>query len=453
MNKIKRLITITILTFAMLAVAVAGCKKRNASTLPSSTSSQSSGEDGTDVSNSSDETSEQSTKSDSGKDSDDSEKDTDDSKETTTDSEDSDDETTNTTDLGDETTTEKEGQASTENTDAATTSSNSTKETTKATEATTTTKATEAATTAKPTEATTTATQATEVATTTTQAETTTVQEETTTAAPTISLEPLTDSMSNHVYGSYTDDDLAAAKSIAESLVTSATSQEYVVKVIHDYLVNTITYTLGCHSIYDALVNKACVCQGYADAFSAICYYLGIEAHTAHGTATNSKGTESHAWNQVKVDGTWYNIDVTWDDPEDTLSYQYFLITDDKIKKDHTLKGVAGGTVNSCTSTTTTDYELVYAKSLCTNCIVISSIDTTAIAEYIHTYPTQETYYFIYDFGETGVSASDDGIYQSISDAVYNVLVSDNIGFSMRGTSISYTYGARYVCYPIIVTR
>jgi transglutaminase/protease-like cytokinesis protein 3 len=40
------------------------------------------------------------------------------------------------------------------------------------------------------------------------------------------------------------------------------------------------------------------------------------------------------------VDGKWYNIDVTWDDPDDgeRIYYDYFCIPDSKIYKDHTVE-------------------------------------------------------------------------------------------------------------------
>ena len=34
------------------------------------------------------------------------------------------------------------------------------------------------------------------------------------------------------------------------------------------------------------------------------------------GTATNSSGqTENHAWNCIKINDVWYEVDPTWDDP------------------------------------------------------------------------------------------------------------------------------------------
>lgn len=45
-------------------------------------------------------------------------------------------------------------------------------------------------------------------------------------------------------------------------------------------------------------------------------------------------------WNMVKVNGKWYQIDVTWDDPISSdgrpiLRHDYFLISDAQMYKDH----------------------------------------------------------------------------------------------------------------------
>jgi transglutaminase/protease-like cytokinesis protein 3 len=52
----------------------------------------------------------------------------------------------------------------------------------------------------------------------------------------------------------------------------------------------------------------------------------GLEARIISGIGNGA----SHAWNIVKVEGKWYNIDLTWDDPlsyngEAVLTYDYFL--------------------------------------------------------------------------------------------------------------------------------
>lgn len=119
------------------------------------------------------------------------------------------------------------------------------------------------------------------------------------------------------------------------------------VKNIHDYLVLNFVYTLpsngrdmGVHSLDQALNSGKVVCDGYAKAFYFLTNACGIETILLGGEATNDSGTESHAWNKVKINNKWYAIDVTWDDPypdeTGTVRYEYFLVTDSDIAYDHT---------------------------------------------------------------------------------------------------------------------
>ena len=48
--------------------------------------------------------------------------------------------------------------------------------------------------------------------------------------------------------------------------------------------------------------------------------------------------SEQHVWNAVELDGKWYHLDLTWDDPitntgEEILSHTYFMITTQKLKE------------------------------------------------------------------------------------------------------------------------
>ena len=111
------------------------------------------------------------------------------------------------------------------------------------------------------------------------------------------------------------------------------------VKEVHNWLIKAIEYdtnetTIEPYSIYGALTQGKAVCEGYARSFKYIMDELEIPCVLVSGTATNSNGiTESHAWNYVLLNGDWYAIDVTWDDPiiigEGTVSedtnYKYFL--------------------------------------------------------------------------------------------------------------------------------
>ncbi len=65
--------------------------------------------------------------------------------------------------------------------------------------------------------------------------------------------------------------------------------------------------------------NKGPVCEGYARAFMVLCQQLGIPCVLVDGVskASLSDQPEAHMWNNVQVDGKWYAVDVTWNDPYD----------------------------------------------------------------------------------------------------------------------------------------
>ena len=52
--------------------------------------------------------------------------------------------------------------------------------------------------------------------------------------------------------------------------------------------------------------------------------------------------TTNHTWNAIKLDNIWYHIDLTWDDPvntlnKDILSHDYFMLrTNELLSKDLT---------------------------------------------------------------------------------------------------------------------
>lgn len=125
------------------------------------------------------------------------------------------------------------------------------------------------------------------------------------------------------------------------------------IKMVHDYLVDSIEYdeTLAQENIcnlYGALINKKCVCEGYAEAFKFIMDGLDIPCVIVSGQGTNSEGqTENHAWNYVQINNEWYAVDVTWDDPiiigggflNKEAKYKYFLKGESDFNKTHSPSG------------------------------------------------------------------------------------------------------------------
>lgn len=109
------------------------------------------------------------------------------------------------------------------------------------------------------------------------------------------------------------------------------------VRLIHDEIILHCAYidsTYHSQDLYGALVGGQAICEGYAEAFQYVCEKAGIEAIIIVG-ATNGNPPEPHEWNMVKLDGDWYQMDLTWDDPigapSDTIVYDYFNVTDSFI--------------------------------------------------------------------------------------------------------------------------
>ena len=137
------------------------------------------------------------------------------------------------------------------------------------------------------------------------------------------------------------------AVKIVECIISSSMNDFQKALEIHDWLIFNVDYdnTYSNYSAKNAFVDRSCVCQGYAEAFELLAEAAGLEATFVAGVATNSSGnTESHAWNQVKISGKWYNVDTTWDDPtyagkpasdHTGNRYDYFLISKTQLEKDH----------------------------------------------------------------------------------------------------------------------
>lgn len=159
-----------------------------------------------------------------------------------------------------------------------------------------------------------------------------------TTSSITPSSETFNDTAKNVTQSNVNDQ----VKSICNSIITSGMSDFQKVMAIHDWLTANISYdyTYSHYYVEETLRDRTGVCQGYALCFLEMATYVGLEATFVGGTANNGTGSgyQSHAWNQVKINGTWYNVDVTWDDPtgSDTPGYTYFLVSDSTLNKNHT---------------------------------------------------------------------------------------------------------------------
>lgn len=67
-----------------------------------------------------------------------------------------------------------------------------------------------------------------------------------------------------------------------------------------------------CYTAYSMLEYGKAVCEGYAWLYNILLQRVGIESYIVKSSELN------HGWNVLNIDGSWYHVDVTWDDNYDT---------------------------------------------------------------------------------------------------------------------------------------
>ena len=157
---------------------------------------------------------------------------------------------------------------------------------------------------------------------------------------------------------------MEAADAILAQTVTAGMSDYDIAKALHDYLVlncvydydNYLRHTVPAESYTadGALLEGTAVCAGYARAYQLLMQEAGIPCEYVSGYAGGG-----HAWNVVEIDGAWYHVDTTWDDPVPDragyVRYDYFLKSDDYMRANRHTRWTADRT---CTSTKYDDADL-----------------------------------------------------------------------------------------------
>lgn len=103
---------------------------------------------------------------------------------------------------------------------------------------------------------------------------------------------------------------------------------------IHDTLAAKFDYDTKekNYDVYSLFADGRGVCQAYSLAFVALAGEVGLESKII------TSDDMDHAWNIVQVDGEWYHVDVTRDDPisdtspSETVLHQAFLRSDESMR-------------------------------------------------------------------------------------------------------------------------
>jgi len=86
--------------------------------------------------------------------------------------------------------------------------------------------------------------------------------------------------------------------------------------------------------LYGGLIEGKAICAGYALILNQALKYVGLKSQYVKGFAL---GEDGHAWNQVQIDGKWYNSDPTWDSQENQFyrRYEHMLLNDEDFNQTH----------------------------------------------------------------------------------------------------------------------
>lgn len=143
---------------------------------------------------------------------------------------------------------------------------------------------------------------------------------------------------------------LERCREVLGEVLTEGMSAYEMELAVHDWLVERGSYDrtvydnpnhsgrTGYRDPWGMLVGGYGNCLGYSSTFQLLMDLSGVECITVVGAAFGSR--EDHAWNMVKLDGEWYCVDVTWDDPTGAARngrhHRYFNVTSAYLREtDH----------------------------------------------------------------------------------------------------------------------
>ena len=126
------------------------------------------------------------------------------------------------------------------------------------------------------------------------------------------------------------------AKAVVAEVIRPGMSDYEKALALHDWLIYHANYDYTFTYYYPdgVLLHGTGVCQSYALAYEILLQEAGVVSQYVSGSA----GGGGHAWNLVKMDGDWYYVDCTWDDPNEGggfENHEYFGLTSEMLSADH----------------------------------------------------------------------------------------------------------------------
>lgn len=143
----------------------------------------------------------------------------------------------------------------------------------------------------------------------------------------------------------YAEEEIELIKAKVDQLATTLINPEATdidnIKIIHDYIINNTIYdsdrsdkniiAYKSNIAYGPLFQGYGICGGYTDTMELFLEKMGIKSFKV--------SSQNHIWNAVYLNGNWYHLDLTWDDPviknangpTHILEHDFFLIKTNEL--------------------------------------------------------------------------------------------------------------------------
>ena len=133
--------------------------------------------------------------------------------------------------------------------------------------------------------------------------------------------------------------------------LTEGTDYEKEIRV-HDWFCENVKYDFRgsdideparvvlSHNIVGVFAKQKAQCEGIAKAVKVLLNAVDIKCIVATGEAEVNGNKEHHAWNVIDINGSPYQVDVTWDigASKGRIAYDYFNVTDEIISRTHSFE-------------------------------------------------------------------------------------------------------------------
>lgn len=108
------------------------------------------------------------------------------------------------------------------------------------------------------------------------------------------------------------------AVELADEICADCNTDEEKVKAIYKWMIHNFDYDYECEpfvqyfNVRKTLSTRKGICYDFAHLFASLCRSQNIPCYVVDGTPYNP-ATYCHTWNRVYFNGSWRNMDVTFD--------------------------------------------------------------------------------------------------------------------------------------------